>query len=119
MTILATSPKGWKMAAQCVAVFLALLLCAAPVIESVKHGPAIVVAEAEHAAFHVLHDHSKGHGVADHHNSGDHEHVVTDLILVDMSAAIPPLHSYQRPACLAADGTLTQGLRRPPRAQLV
>ena len=108
--------SGWLTGARCVALALAILICAAPIAHTLYHGPAAMVAEAEHLAQH--HHHADAHDAKGHHNSGDHEHVVTDIIMTAGAELYMPPHCKIRTACDIATGMLLDKLRRPPKTQL-
>ena len=101
--------------ALCACLIMALSLAAAPAVEAVKHGPGAMAAEADHRAFHAEHGHS--HDMpSGHHDSSDHDHVSAALLRLP-GAAIPCRHRSGPcgQTALAADGTIRDGPRRPPR----
>jgi hypothetical protein len=117
------SPKGMAMQRRFVdwgrlwALCGALFLCAAPVIEAVKHGPGALAAEADHRVVHLEQGHS--HDIpSGHHDSDDHDHVSVALVgPISSDLHAPPTRSL-RPCWMAADGTIREGPRRPPRLMM-
>jgi hypothetical protein len=103
------------LATLCIALSLAL----APAAVAVKHGPGAMFAEADHRAYHAEHGHSHDIAGADHHDSGDHDHVGAALLLVTPPAFHPPPERTRRPEPHAADGMIRDGPRRPPRLTLI
>lgn len=90
-------------------------LAFAPAIEVVKHWPGAMAAEADHSTYHAEHGHAHDIVGAEHHDSSDHDHVCAAL-LASPEAEAPPLPARTlRPDALAADGTIRDGPRRPPR----
>ena len=99
-------------------IVLALALSISPFGDTLKHGTAATIAEADHAVFHQTPHYGLDHfsPLHDHHSVCDHDHV-TIVILP---------RSKQPPICLqahhiGADGQLSalilaEALRRPPRA---
>ncbi|OYU19839.1 MAG: hypothetical protein CFE34_03420 [Rhodobacteraceae bacterium PARR1] len=110
---------GWgRLWALCAALVMALSLASAPGIEAVKHGPAAILAEADHRAYHAEQGH--GHDMrSGHHDSGDHDHV-SAAVLVPTGAEViqsPPAVRLL-PDGMVADGTIRDGPRRPPRGMM-
>jgi hypothetical protein len=94
-------------------VFLTLALV--PIMQSVTHGPAAILAEADHAAYHAeqgdlwqMDDHT-------HHDAIDHDHS-TSVILPAADDPAPPLGQNVRSLRhVSLAGIAGNGLRRPPR----
>jgi len=76
-------------------------------------------AEADHRAFHAEHGHSHDIAGSDHHDSSDHDHVGAALLASPGAEVPPPPLRTLRPGSLAADGTIRDGPRRPPRLTLI
>jgi|GEM_PF-891151 len=95
---------------------LLLSLGFAPVTDAMTHGPGTVVAEADHAAWHMEqghHGHGHGHG---HHDSADHDHstsVILPTPLAETHIAPPTIWLTKG---LRRTGITRDGPRRPPRA---
>jgi hypothetical protein len=104
-----------------VAAVLALMaLVVAPVVEAATHGPATVMAEAQHADV-VDHGHHHGHGhwhghAPGHHDATDHDHSASVILPAAPVLALP--QGTAQGVAVARDfaGTAAEGLRRPPRA---
>ncbi|NUB43423.1 hypothetical protein GEU84_003430 [Fertoebacter nigrum] len=98
------------------ALMLLLSLAIAPVTDAVTHGPATLVAEAEHAAFHAERG---GHwSAADHthHDASVHDHA-SPAILESRDATRVEIVAPVEPAKLSQmAGVIRDGPRRPPRA---
>ncbi|WP_423209513.1 hypothetical protein [Paracoccus yeei] len=103
-----------RIRALCACLIVALSLAVAPAIEAVKYGLGAMAAEADHRAFHAErgHGHELPHG---HHDSTDHDHVGAALPDASGLAVHPAPQRTLRPDALAADGTIRDGPRRPPR----
>lgn len=100
-----------------VTLIVVLSLAVAPSIEAVKHGPDAVLAEADHRSFHAKHGH--GHEMSqDHHDSTDHDHVSVVLLNDPGMDANPDPQRTLRRDIIAADGTIRDGPRRPPRLMM-
>jgi hypothetical protein len=56
---------------------------------------------------------------ADHHDSGDHDHVSAALLAASGTAVQPPPERTLRPETRASDGTIRDGPRRPPRLTVI
>jgi hypothetical protein len=104
-----------RIRALCACVTLALSLAAAPAIEGDKHGLGAVAAKADHRAYHAEQGHSHDIAGSDRHDSSDHDHVAAALLVVPGAEVPPPPAQTLRPDPLAADGTIRDGPRRPPR----
>ncbi len=97
---------------------MVLALAMGPAVEAAKHGPAALVAEAEHSAFHAGHGHL--HDLAaGYHESGDHDHIATVLLAAAGAEFHPVPARTSRPEGVAADGMIRDGPRRPPRLTAV
>jgi hypothetical protein len=101
--------------ALCVCLIMALSLAVAPAVEALKHGPGAMAAEADHRAYHAEHGHVHDIAGSDHHDSSDHDHVGAALLAAPGAEVPPPPARTLRPASSAADGTIRDGPRRPPR----
>jgi uncharacterized protein involved in copper resistance len=111
--------KAWaRIRALCACLIAALSLAVAPAIESAKHGPGAIATEADHRAYHAEHGQSHGIAGSDHHDLNDHDHVATALVAAQGTEGAPPPAQTLRPEALAADGTIRDALRRPPRLTL-
>ena len=110
----ARSTEWARIRALCACMILALSLVIAPAIEAVKHGPGAMVAEADHHAFHA--EHGNTHEMPNgHHDSTDHDHVGAALLDASGPEVHPAPQRTLRPETLAADDTIRDGPRRPPR----
>lgn len=110
----ARSAAWARIRALCACLIVAVSLAVAPAIEAVKHGPGAMVAEADHRAFHAEHGHS--HEMPQgHHDSTDHDHVSVALLDAPGLEIHPAPQRTLRPETLAADDTIRDGPRRPPR----
>jgi hypothetical protein len=102
----------------CVCLIMALSLSLAPSIESFKHGPGAMVAEAEHRSLHAEHGH--GHEMpSGHHDVTDHDHVGAALLGPQTMFVHPALHRALRSETSTVDGTTRDGPRRPPRLTMI
>ena len=99
--------------------WLALALAAAPAVEAVKHGPAVMVAEADHRACHAEYGHSHDIAGADHHDPSENDHVGAALLASPGAEMPPPPERTLRPNALVADETIRDGPRRPPRPTVI
>lgn len=114
--------EAWqRIGALCACLIVALSLAAAPAAEAVKHGPGALAAEADHRAWHTENgqSHAMPSGSHGHHDSGDHDHVVAAILVASGSEVAFPPKSTLRPETLAADGTIRDGPRRPPRLTVI
>lgn len=109
---------GWGgLWALCAALGLALFIAGAPAIEAAKHGPGAMTAEADHRAYHAEHGHT--HDMPrGHHDSADHDHVVAAVLAPPEAAFQTSPERTLRPDGIAADGTIRDGPRRPPRLMM-
>lgn len=106
-----------QIRALCACLIVALSLAVAPAIEAVKHGPGAMVAEADHRAFHAENGHA--HELPQGHNgSTDHDHVSVAVLDAPGLEIHPTPQRTLRPETLAADGTIRDGPRRPPRLMI-
>lgn len=110
----AKSAAWARIRALCACLIVALSLAIAPAIEAVKHGRGAMVAEADHNAFHAEqgHTHEMPNG---HHDSTDHDHVGAALLDASGLEVHPAPQRALWSETLAADGTIRDGPRRPPR----
>lgn len=98
---------------------IVLALCLAPAFDAVKHGPAAMIAEADHTAFHQSQQGSPDIAAAhNHHSVYDHDHVPA-VILPQSKQQLISLPSRH----IGGDGQflaliMAEALRRPPRARL-
>jgi hypothetical protein len=115
----AAEPAWRRLGALLAALCLALSLAVAPALETVKHGPGAMAAEADHRAYHVEHGHSHNIAGSDHHDSSDHDHVSVALLVVPAADIPPPPERILRPDPLVASDTIRDGPRRPPRLTLI
>lgn len=114
----AMSAAWARIRALCAFLIVSLSLAVAPAIEAIKHGPGAMAAEADHRAYHAEHGHEHDIAGADHHDSSDHDHVGAALLASPAAEVPPPPARTLRPDTLAADGTIRDGPRRPPRLTL-
>lgn len=110
----ARSTAWARIRALCACLVVALSLAVAPAVEALEHGPGVIVAEADHRAFHPEHGHSHEMPLG-HHDSTDHDHVSVALLDAPGLGAHPAPRKTLRPESLAVDGTIRDGPRRPPR----
>jgi hypothetical protein len=98
------------------AIVLALVLSLAHFVDALKHGPAAIVAQADHSVFHQTQQSSPDLSPThDHHSVSDHDHVPIVILLVSKQQQIWPQARH-----IAAEGQLSalimaEALRRPPR----
>lgn len=114
----AMSAAWARIRALCACLIVSLSLAAAPATLAVKHGPGAMAAEADHRAYHAEHGHELDIAGADHHDSSDHDHGGAALLATPAAEVPPPPARTLRPKALAADGTIREGPRRPPRLTL-
>ena len=108
-----------RLKSLCATLMVTLALATAPAIEAVKHGPAVVAAEADHRAFHAEHGHFHGVPASDHHDTGDHDHVGAAVLSAPGADLHPAPERTLRPDAEAAAGTIRDGPRRPPRLTVI
>lgn len=111
--------SGWDwLWSLCAAVVMALSLAAAPAIETVKHGPGAMMAEADHRAYHAAHGHS--HEIpSGHHDAGDHDHVSAAVLAAPGAEVHTSPERKLRPDTMVAVGSIREGPRRPPRLTMI
>jgi hypothetical protein len=114
------SRTAWRGIGALLAAFcLVLSLALAPAVLALKHGPAAMAAELDHRAYHAEQGHAHDIAGADHHDSGDHDHVSAALLAASGTAVQPPPERTLRPETRASDGTIRDGPRRPPRLTVI
>ncbi len=99
-----------------VLVFLALALV--PVMHAVTHGPAAILADADHAAYHAEHgDHWQADGDG-HHDAIDHDHSTSVILPGQDDTDLPPDQKVRSLRHVSLAGVAEDGLRRPPRGMV-
>jgi hypothetical protein len=99
----------------CATLIVALALSAAPAALAVKNGAGALTAEADHRAFHAEQGDVHAMATSDHHDSTDHDNVGAALHAASGAELHPAPERTLRPDTMAADGTIRDGPRRPPR----
>jgi hypothetical protein len=101
---------GWgRMGALCAALILAVSLAAAPAVDAVTHGPGALASQADDV-------HGHGHETpAGQIDVADHDPIGMALPAAAGVAGHPPPARLLQPDARAAEGTIRDGPRRPPR----
>lgn len=101
---------GWgRMGALCAALILAVSLAAAPAVEAVTQGPGALASQADDVHGHGHETPGGQIDAADHDHSGAAFPANTGHMI-----HAPPARRLQ-PDARAAEGTIRDGPRRPPR----
>jgi hypothetical protein len=100
---------------QVVTVLVFLTLALVPMLQAVTHGPAAVLAEADHAAYHAELGDLWQVDDDTHHDAIDHDHSTNVILPAADDPAPPPGQNLRSLRHFSLAGIAGNGLRRPPR----
>ncbi|NPD15138.1 hypothetical protein HOY34_07975 [Xinfangfangia sp. D13-10-4-6] len=103
------------LALRVVVAVMLLALSLGPFVNALTHGPGVIVAEAEHLAWHAERNGDGTEGNHHHHDASDHDHVTPAIMLGESSISIPAEDRIETQERNLGISVTSEALRRPPR----